>query len=297
MKTKNPSVVLAFDPMDPIQLPKDSFRQFSRKFSMSSHSLSVLKALALPKSQDIAFWERKIAKMLSKYGVQSSKVILSLGGSRNEVVDLFLRSPQVVASDCIALFSHGRSGLSRWVLGSFAEFLLMNSKVPLIFFPKIWKSKSSDRTILFSTDFSEDSLRQLDYFLTRFPVEKVFLYHSIHFPVPYASLEAPPQFSQDFFSDQEEQAKKQFQKWKKTFSKFSVELSFVVQSSKIGFLSGDEILDTAVSLKVDMVLLSAKADALQRFLFGSAAFDLFRKNRLPVFVFGPKFTHPLRRKK
>lgn len=297
MKTKNSQVVLAFDPMEPIRLPNSSFKRFSQKFFLSLHSISVLKAPFLPKSQQIGVWEKKISRMVSKYGVSTSQVVLSMGGTREEVVNIFLQSLSSSAAECVALFSHGRSGISRWVMGSFAESLLWRSTVPLLFFPKTWSSKSSNRSILFSTDFSEDSARQLEYFLSKFPAEKITIFHSVHFPVPYAAFEAPPQFSPDFFDQQESRAKKQFELWQKRFSSFSTLLEFVVQSSKVGFLSGDEILSMASKRKVDMVVISAQADVLQRFFFGSAAFDLFRKNRLPIFVFGPKFIMPIRRKK
>ncbi len=297
MNTKKSQVVLAIDPMDPARLSNASFKRFSQKFSLSLHSITILKSPSLPKSQDLRLWEKKVARIVSKFGVSSSKVALSLGGTREEVVNVFLQSLSSFAADSVALFSHGRSGLSRWVLGSFAEALLWKSTVPLLFFPKTWSSKNSDRSILFSTDFSEDSARQLEYFLSRFPVEKVSVFHSVHFPVPYAAFEAPPQFSPDFFRQQESRAKKQFQLWQKRFSSFPIDLEFVMQSSKIGFLSGDEILSVASEQKVDMVVLSAQADVLQRFFFGSAAFDLFRKNRLPIFVFGPKFKMPTRSQK
>lgn len=295
VQANQPSVVLAYDPLDRTHLPKSSLQGFSKKYSLSLHSLSVVKTPGLPKPKDFSIWETKIQRILKPYGVGNIRVLLTMAGSRETTVDAFLGALRASAVDCVLLSSHARAGLSRWVFGSFAESLLWKSPVPLIFFPKVWKSNAAKRRVLFATDFSEESLDQLEHFLAKFSVDQVVIFHSIHLPIPYTAMESPPQFSQDFFAQQESRAKAIFSKWQQRSSFQSVELSFVLHSSKLGFLTGMEILAAGKKVKVDMIVLSAKTDFLQRILFGSAAFELFRKKSLPIFVFGPKFVFNPRR--
>jgi nucleotide-binding universal stress UspA family protein len=59
------------------------------------------------------------------------------------------------SADVIVLATHGRTGLERWLLGSFAESLMQESEIPLLVVDPHSSSSDVFNTILFPTDFSD----------------------------------------------------------------------------------------------------------------------------------------------
>jgi nucleotide-binding universal stress UspA family protein len=95
-------------------------------------------------------------------------------------------------------------------------------------------------------------------------------------------------FNDDYFAKQEKSARKQAELWLKKMSA-QVPLEYVIDSAKLGFLSGDQILAMAKRKGIGLVAISSRSSSMERFFFGSAAYELFRRKSLPVVVFGPKF--------
>jgi nucleotide-binding universal stress UspA family protein len=60
-------------------------------------------------------------------------------------------------ADVIILATHGRKGIKRWMLGSFAESLIRESKTPLFIINPHWNPSDQFNHILFPTDFSDVS--------------------------------------------------------------------------------------------------------------------------------------------
>ena len=104
--------------------------------------------------------------------------------SRKEFVSQIDRLANELRSPCIAVSSHGRSGLPRFVLGSFSENLLRHSSRPILFLTHdrpAYKHDDAVTRILFPTDFSDLSRKAYHHFLiaTRgLPIELV-LFHSV----------------------------------------------------------------------------------------------------------------------
>ena len=84
-------------------------------------------------------------------------------------------------TDVIVLATHGRKGLKRWFLGSFAESMMQQSEIPLLIVNPYWKRTSDFRTILFPTDFSDESkdayLKVVDFAKTS--GSRIILFHKI----------------------------------------------------------------------------------------------------------------------
>lgn len=84
-------------------------------------------------------------------------------------------------TDVIVLATHGRKGLKRWFLGSFAESMMQQSEIPLLIVNPHWKKTSDFRTILFPTDFSDESkdayLKVVDFAKTS--GSRIILFHKI----------------------------------------------------------------------------------------------------------------------
>jgi nucleotide-binding universal stress UspA family protein len=92
----------------------------------------VQKAGVKPAKQYLA----RIKAQLSKEGLNVEAEVLT-GGAAETIIN-FVESNKV---DLIALATHGRSGISRWVFGSVAEKVVRSSSVPVLLIrPKGFKS-------------------------------------------------------------------------------------------------------------------------------------------------------------
>jgi nucleotide-binding universal stress UspA family protein len=78
------------------------------------------------------------------------------------------RQAEWMHADLVVVGSHGRSGFKRFLLGSVTERLLRAITVPLLIVPRSVNTAQQARydTILCPIDFSDESLRALDYGLS-----------------------------------------------------------------------------------------------------------------------------------
>jgi nucleotide-binding universal stress UspA family protein len=70
---------------------------------------------------------RDHAATLTRHGVDTSSIV-----ALNEPAELILKAVESTGSDMIAMTTHGRSGVKRWLLGSVAEKVMRASPVPVL---------------------------------------------------------------------------------------------------------------------------------------------------------------------
>jgi nucleotide-binding universal stress UspA family protein len=92
-------------------------------------------------------------------------------GEAPDVHREILMHAQVSHADLLVIGSHGRSGFERLLLGSVTERLLRKAPCPTMVVPRLAPDRSPNtpvqfRRILCSVDFSEGSLRALEYAVT-----------------------------------------------------------------------------------------------------------------------------------
>ena len=78
------------------------------------------------------------------------KVIPEMRLSQTAAVECLVRHAESEKAECIVLNTHSRKGLSRLVLGSFAESLIHKSSIPLLVLNPTAKSNSSIMKILYA---------------------------------------------------------------------------------------------------------------------------------------------------
>jgi len=78
------------------------------------------------------------------------------------------RQAELLRADLLVLGTHGRSGFQRLFLGSVTEKLLRTTSIPVMTIPPPVRKPESVRykTILCPVDFSDESMRALDYALS-----------------------------------------------------------------------------------------------------------------------------------
>lgn len=240
--------------------------------------------------------EKKLDSFVEKYRIQNAlhgEVLIDELGSRPGAVQALLAYAQKYSSAWIALSSHGRSGFKRFLFGSFAEAVLREAKVPVLFLSKQSLRSGSNR-VLFPTDFSRESRRAFRSFLpiaSRLHFE-LTIFHAVSLPVP-AYMEAaegiPPAYiPENYFPDKKIWASKQGKAWLERAEQAGVKARLMVLDEGVGLITGDTILAAAKRAGAGMVAMASESRPIDRLLIGSAAHETFRANRLAVWMFGPK---------
>jgi nucleotide-binding universal stress UspA family protein len=98
--------------------------------------------------------ERLIGE-LELSGLEKPEILTQPAASTVKAVDTLVEYADQVGAELIVVGTHGRRGLRRWLLGSFAETLLLRSKVPVMIAGARCRGGSSFKKILFPTDFGE----------------------------------------------------------------------------------------------------------------------------------------------
>ncbi|MFL5814920.1 MAG: universal stress protein [Bdellovibrionia bacterium] len=116
--------------------------------------------------------------------VEKPKIIRQKSRSLRAVIDTLLQHAHDEGADLIVTGTHGRSGLDRFLVGSFAETLLLQSKLPVLVIHPHWKPKPIEK-ILFPTDFSKsskDTLKRVIDIALAWDAELI-IYHTIERPI------------------------------------------------------------------------------------------------------------------
>ncbi|MGE9744211.1 universal stress protein [Bdellovibrio bacteriovorus] len=197
-------------------------------------------------------------------------------------------------TDLIVVGSHGREGFQRFILGSFAESLLLQSEVPVCVVGAHTTKTRSPKNILFPTEFGEHSKDNFRHVLELAKNLKsgVTLLHAIARPIESLfDLDTRPRIynfkGQMLTLDQiiehtiEEQSHRA-QHWVDWAHKEGVEAQFIIDNS---FRGVDELVMEAIdSTEADLVVMEAQSGPMSAALLGSYTRNVVRKAHCPVYV-------------
>lgn len=210
-------------------------------------------------------------------------------GQRSAVHALIAHAKKVGA-DCIVIFTHGRTGLERVALGSFAETLILTSKIPVLVLNPSSKVPANVKKILVPTDLS----RKSEKFVTSIADyaknigAEIVLYHKQ--PDPLDPIIQQGVYSlgggwvsvQSFIDEEWEQKNKKLTHLEDEIRKRHVPVSHVVDSSPGGLI--ESIEKAAKENGADMVSVLTQSGSWSAVLLGSVARGLVRSSPVPVLV-------------
>ena len=77
-------------------------------------------------------WDERLRELAEAFGprCRATRILRAA-----DVADAVVGYAQEVGADCIAMATHGRSGLRRLLLGSVAEVVVRRSSVPVVLYP------------------------------------------------------------------------------------------------------------------------------------------------------------------
>lgn len=232
--------------------------------------------------------------------VRHPVTILQVGSAaRNANARRLLDFAEELGADFLMATSHGRSGVRRWVLGSFAESLLQDARRPVLFMTHaegaVAPRRESSR-VLFATDFSDSSREAFFQFLpeARRLGWEIAVFHSVSFPATALAqgFGAPLVFPEAYFPEQMVWAQDEAARWAELAESRGVRARWIVKDDGVGTNAAESILGTAEEEEVCMIALASVSGTFAALTLGSVAREVFRANRCPVWVYGPRALEP-----
>lgn len=197
-------------------------------------------------------------------------------------------------ADMIVVGSHGRQGFQRFILGSFAESLLLQSEVPVYVIGAQCTHTQGIKNIMFPTEFGEhskDNYRHVLELAKQFGAE-ITLFHCIARPIESLfDLDTRPKVynykGKMLTLDQivEHQIEHQTQRahhWIEWAEREGVRANFQVDSSFEGI---DKLILSAIDRhNVDLIIMEAQSGPMSAALLGSYTRNVVRAAHCPVYV-------------
>jgi len=233
--------------------------------------------------------EEKLAAALPDKHL-SKEVIPSLKSGQGAAAKALIQYATKLKAECLIISTHGRTGLERIAMGSFAETVILTSKIPVLVINPAHKVPHEVKKILVPTDLSQKSEKFIesvaDY--AKSLKAEIVLFHKQ--PDPLDPLIQQGVYSlgggwvsvQSFIDEELAQKNKRVEKLEKMLRKRHIDVSHVFDSSPEGLI--ESIERAAKENDADMVSVLTQSGSWGAALLGSVARGLVRNSSLPVLV-------------
>jgi nucleotide-binding universal stress UspA family protein len=223
-------------------------------------------------------------------GMRPLRVITSTSLSQREDASALLDYARDAGASLIVLSSHGRKGVPRFFLGSFAETVALKADVPIfVVHPGIRRAPEL-KQIVFATDFSEESLNAFASVLefAKGRKSRVIIYHRLGIP-SYLTLE-PVYLPADLYQQEYDDYRKSIEARGKDLVEQAtlagVKADFDLARRGQGSVA-EGIIRLAKRLDA-MIAVASQSGAVTSALLGSTTRQLMRGSEQPVWVIHPK---------
>lgn len=222
------------------------------------------------------------------------KVIPHASQSHGGAAETLANYAQKTKTDMIIVGSHGRQGFQRFLIGSFAESLLLQSETPVCVIGNHATKTKTSGNILFPTEFGEHSKDNFRHILQLAKSLKsgIVILHAITRPIESVfEIDSRPQVYNymgrmltldQIIEHQIETQTHHAQHWVTWAQNEGVEATFFIDNT---FRAIDDlILDTIEKHQIDLVTMEAQSGPLSAALLGSYTRNVVRKAPCPVYV-------------
>ena len=254
---------------DHLKVPLQAFKEKHQDFSLEADKI-------------LSKW----MKTLSLKGLVKHSLIVCNEYSRRKSVATLLEYAETEGSELIALTTHARKGVMRFLLGSFAETLLLKARIPLLIANPKSKLPSKIKKILFPTDFSQASKEGYNKILdlAKQLQSKLILYHKVE----YVIAETYPMIYQTaayekYLEEDVAQRRKVAEVWAEQAKAAGISIEVVFDRSP-SFVSR-AISKSAKKHKVDLLAVVSSTNEASTLLLGSITRQLFRESPCPIWAF------------
>lgn len=225
----------------------------------------------------------KITRATKIPNLGEPSVVFSESYSQRKSVETFLDFAKERKANLIAVGTHARTGMQRWLLGSFAETLILQSSVPLLIVnPKTHLPKKI-KTVLFPTDLSEASEKGLNKLLPDLKrlKAKVILFHKMDYVLPETySMIYRSDLYEKYLTEDEARRHKALEKWEKKLTNEGIEVEIVIDD-KADFVP-KSITKAAKKHKAQLIALVTHTSPASAAILGSISRQVVRSSDCPV---------------
>ncbi len=239
-------------------------------------------AFDIPESERFQAYPEKVAvTALKKAGISLPKARLHVvdhkSYSTTKAVDRLLKLAKDEKANLIGLFTHGKKGYERWMVGSFAETAIHRAKCHLLVLKPDSTSSSSLRHLFFATDLtSNDSVSRALHLAKRLGAKATFFHHAE--PIWDFSLSEDSPEVRAYRNKTNAKVNKVHDLIKKAKVKGDVVVTGKIAST------ASCIIEYATALKADLLVVDAKAGPLAALIGGSVTRQVIREAKLPVLI-------------
>ena len=241
--------------------------------------------------------DEKTAKLgFTEHILQPGKVLVHAHASTRGAVRALMSYAENEGYHWIVVASHGRRGLTRSLMGSFAESLIIHSKVPVLVVGAEATPSAHEkfREVLFATDLSPQSKKALQALLpsVRLVGAKVRLYHAVVRPlepvVQSGLLLASGAWVgiPEFLKLEQDRKRAELKEWMEKIQEQGVPCTFELEESTQPL--PERIIDVAREHQASVIALAGKSGGFSAALLGSIARDIVRGAHCPVWVLHEK---------
>lgn len=191
-----------------------------------------------------------------------------------------------VHADLIVVATHGRTGVPRWLFGSNAEKLLTVAQCPVLVVQAEQALNMPLRRVLYSTDFSPESLHGLELatdLAARCEARLDFLHVAVDpWLYPLMGVEIVPRDAMAvYYSETEQGAREKLGKLVATENDPVPRDRLLVRHGR----PATEIVDCAEELEHDLIVMTTHGESgFRKLLLGSVASQVLRRSPCPVLV-------------
>lgn len=230
---------------------------------------------------------RKILILLKGFcwsTVQRPKILDERSDHVENVTRTLLKHAKSVRADLIVLRTHGKQGISKLILGSFAETLLLNSPIPLLIvnpnYTRIWSSDKPTK-ILFPTDF-EEKIEENFAKVARLAREQGSRIDVVHVVKSYKASGISSLLRKKQQISSEKRVESMREQFLREARRHGVEIKLHLLRTE-GSVA-DEIISSAKRLRPLMIAMNAKSGELKTLFAGSVTRQVVRASPCPVWA-------------
>jgi nucleotide-binding universal stress UspA family protein len=292
-------ILLALDPFEKhLRPPESEIREWRRWFSESGAYVEAVHVIPWdPEPSEAAEHHKKafdrLQALIEDWGMDgwvNPSVIQDRFGGRNGAVETLVEVIGMRSIDLVMMASRGRRWVSRMVLGSFSERLLLESPVPVLFLGTRAIVTELPPTVLFPTDFSVSSRAAFEVFVEQvrtFGAEMLLL-HVEQYPgliTGYSLTGVGAYLPEVYWKIQKESSISEGESWVEYAKKQGVRAKFLME--ECGSAPEAVILRTAFDHGVRLIGVASVRSEFEKLILGSISTRLFRWSRMNVWVLGP----------
>lgn len=231
---------------------------------------------------------KKLFKEGNLKGIEEPRLIKQKGASVKNAVMELCGFAMDEGADLIAVSSHSRKGLSRFLIGSFAETLVLNAPLPVLVINPKWVPGKKMKHILFPTDFSPNSRKVFDrvLVLAKELQCEILLMHAMEIsPYTLYPLAVPP-VSKKPVNDLAKDLHEKGDEWVRHGRLMGAKVKFYL--SKNGEYALEAILRIAKKMGPSgMIAMASQSEQLESILLGSLTRQVIRSSPCPVLTVHP----------